>query len=84
MKHIRLKHFFSSCSAEYYTMKSDLESTGIWGRQADRHQFWACLVIFGIKGNDEDDTDANPTEGDDWVIKAKQLSYVPSLLPPPH
>lgn len=25
-----------------------------------------CLVIFGIKGDDEDDdTDANPTEGDD-------------------
>lgn len=35
---------------------------------------------FGFKGNDEDDdTAANPTEGDDWVFKAKQLSYV---LPP--
>lgn len=37
---------------------------------------------FGIKGYDkDDDTDANPTKGDDWVIKAKQLSYVPPLPP---
>lgn len=28
--------------------------------------FQTCLVIFRIKGDDEDDdTDANPTEGDD-------------------
>lgn len=60
--------FSSLCSLiECYTMKSDLlGSSGIHGRQADRHQFQACLVIFGIKGDDEDDdTDANPTEGDD-------------------
>lgn len=52
---------------ECHTMKSDLfESSGIRGRQADSHQFETCLVIFGIKGDDEDDdTDANPTEGDD-------------------
>lgn len=56
------------CSAiECYTMKLDLfESSGICGTQADSHQFQTCLVIFGIKGDDEDDdTDANPTEGDD-------------------
>ncbi len=56
------------CSTiESYTMKSDLfESSGIRGTQADSHQFQTCLVIFGIKGDDEDDdTDANPAEGDD-------------------
>lgn len=38
-------------------------------------------LIFGIKNDDEDgDTDANPTEGDDWVIKVKQLSSVPPLM----
>lgn len=61
-------YLFKLCSLiECYTMKSDLlGSSGIHGRQADRHQFQACLVIFGIKGDDEDDdTDANPTEGDD-------------------
>ncbi len=48
-------------------MKSDLfESSGIHGRRADSHQFQTCLAILGIKGDDEDDdTDANPTEGDD-------------------
>lgn len=51
---------------------------------ADSHQFQTCLAIFGIKGNDDedDDTDANPTEGDDWVITEKQLFYVPPLPPP--
>lgn len=61
-------YLFRLCSViECHTMKSDLsESSGIRGRQADSHQFETCLVIFGIKGDDEDDdTDANPTEGDD-------------------
>lgn len=36
--------------------------------------------FFRIKGGDEDDnTVADPPEKDDWVIKAKQLSFVPSL-----
>lgn len=62
-------------------VRSFSEGSGIRGRQADSHQFQTCLVIFGIKGDDEDDdTDANPAEGDDWVIKAKQLSYVPPLM----
>lgn len=40
------------------------KSSGIRGRRADSRQFQTCLVIFlGIKG--DDDTDANPTEGDD-------------------
>lgn len=55
---------------ECFTLKSDqyffFLNSGIYGRQADSHQFQTCLVIFGIKGDDEDDdTDANPTEGDD-------------------
>lgn len=66
---------------ECYTMKSDFESSGIRGWQADSRTYQSCLVIFEIKGDDQDDdTDANPAEGDDRVIKAKQLSYVP---PPP-
>jgi len=52
----------------YHTMESDLfESSGIRGRfVADSHQFETCLAFLGIKGDDEDDdTDANPSEGDD-------------------